>query len=87
VQETWESRYEQLMEQFAGDMRLYMSMVRVSRVAWLLCACVCVCVRVCARVEERRPAGDAEQCGVCPHVDADMHARVRACVRRCAACD
>lgn len=28
VQETWETRYEQLMEQFASDMRLYMGMVR-----------------------------------------------------------
>lgn len=27
VQETWETRYEQLMEQFASDMRLYMGMV------------------------------------------------------------
>jgi hypothetical protein len=35
VQETWETRYEQLMEQFASDMRLYMGMV--SR-------CVFVCV-------------------------------------------
>jgi len=30
VQETWETRYEQLMEQFASDMRLYMGMVRWS---------------------------------------------------------
>lgn len=29
VQETWETRYEQLMEQFASDMRLYMGMVSV----------------------------------------------------------
>lgn len=27
VQETWETRYEQLMEQFASDMCLYMGMV------------------------------------------------------------
>jgi len=27
VQETWETRYEQLMEQFASDLRLYMGMV------------------------------------------------------------
>jgi dynamin GTPase len=27
LQETWETRYEQLMEQFASDMEMYMTMV------------------------------------------------------------
>lgn len=36
VQETWETRYEQLMEQFASDMRLYIGMVRRAGGAGLL---------------------------------------------------
>lgn len=40
VQETWETRYEQLMEQFASDMRLYMGMVSACGAACTRMQCV-----------------------------------------------